>query len=826
MQMRILKVKTNLLLATLAAVCLHGAPVAEAAGGLRLDQAFGHHGIGEHKLGPAYGSTQYVSAHVNPDGSVLAARHEGQNGDEVVTVRRYDPGGEPEGTVETHYELSAPEVVDAEGRYVIGAGSYVVRLLADGTPDPTFGKVDSYDRRMSDLIPCHVEAVLPLPSGQVMAGGAQCLARLDQDGKLDKSFGDRGAAMLHPLGIAGWRLELVGIAPGAGGNLILALNRFRSAGYGEQTIPDGSLVVAITPTAGLDSTWGQRGLIDSKMTIGAISPTPDGGVLLAGERWGRQLDKVKAASDALLVRLGPDGAQSTGFGSGGTAALDIGGVDLVNAMTVQPDDGIVIAGAATRLSFVCTEYWEQFCDETPFVARFRADGSSDAAYGEGGVSELSPLTASFAPIEGMGVLGLSPRPDGGVLAWGGAGINAFMAALGPGGGLDRTFGDAGIRVEQRQGRSSANAHVLGIDRRGRILVLGGTNSGVAPGALFRFLRGGVLDRSFGTDGFVRVPGNARAVAVGSRGDAYVLSGEFGPNLVSHITSGGRLDHRFGVEGSTPLPSLPPIVRHGKTLAADFDPRALVAMPDGGVLVGGESSSDSGSTVRMVVVKLTAKGRSVPSFGQGGIAVLAFGRRANCNLAAMTTGPGGRVLLAGKVRTGRRQRQALAIVAIRRDGLPDRSFGTAGLATTPLRGDSRATAIAVRDGDIFVAGRQRAHKRARLVLLRFSADGRFDRRFARRVSRSWPRPADRRNVPDPRQVLPVGRDLVLVSHIGSSLTVFSLSGAYRGTIRDDPKAKPRERIAGATVQSGQLVVASNAKVTFTRSNFLLRRYQPR
>lgn len=830
--MRILDLNKTLLFAAIAAVCVLSAPAAQASGGLRLDRAFGHHGIAEPRLGPAFGSSQFVSAHVNADGSVLAAWHEGQNGEGVATVRLYGADGALVRTVETRYEQSAPEVVDAEGRYLAGEGNYVTRFLADGTPDPSFGELDAHGKRLSDWIRCEVQAVLPLPSGQIIAGSSQCLARFDQDGKLDPSFGEKGVLDLGSLGVKGWRLRLAGIAPGSGGDVILAINRFRSDGSGgEGKVQDGSLVVAVTPTAGLDPSWGQGGIVDSSLSLGAISPVAGGGVLLAGEQWGRKLSDLKAESDAVVVQLGPDGRPSAGFGSGGMATLDLGGVDLVHAMAVQPDGGIVIGGVATRLTLVCTDYWEQMCDEIPFVARFRADGSRDAAYGRDGVSEPSALTAPFAPIEGVGVLGLSPRPDGGVLAWGGAGINAFLAALGPDGSLDPGFGEAGVRVEQRKAKSSAAAHVLGVDRRGRVLVLGATTSGVAPeapsGAVFRFRRDGELDRSFGTGGFVRVPGNARALAVGPDGGAYVLSGEFGPNLVSHVTAGGRLDQQFGVEGSAPLPPTPPIVRRGKARATEFDPRALVVLPDGGVLVGGESGEAyAGSAVRMAVMKLNRRGRLAPSFGRRGIATLAFGQRGNCNLTAMAAGPGGRVLLAGKIRVGRAQRRTLAVAVIRRDGSPDHSFGTAGLARAPLRGESRVTAITADGNAIIAAGDGGRYGRVRRVLLRFSADGRLDGGFARRVAKSWSRSPDPGYVPEPSQVLVVGRDLIVVSRGAPSLTVFSHSGDYRGAISEDPKVRPPKRIAAATVQAGRLVVATNLKVGSRRSAFILRRFQPR
>jgi uncharacterized delta-60 repeat protein len=831
--MRTPRFTTNLVLATVAvvlAVLLRGAPAADAASGLKLDRAFGHRGTAAPALGPAYGSTEFVSAHVNADGTLVAGRHEGQNGEGVATFRFYGAAGSPQGEIETRFEVSTPEVADAEGRYLIGGENHLIRLRADGTPDPSFGEIDVYDRRWSDWIPCKVEAILPLPSGRIVAGGSGCVSRPNADGKGDEAFGDKGSLALASLGITGRKLELVGIAPGPGDSLLLALNRSRSAPYGEKTLPDGSLVTAITPSDGSESTWGRTWTVELEATLGAIAPVAGGGVLLAGERWGREIDEINSESDAVLIQLGPDGTRSANFGLGGEAGLDLGDVDIVNAIAVQPDRGALIAGATTKAPQACSD-WEQFCDETPFVARFTAGGSRDTAYGRDGVSLLDRLRYEYAPVQGEGVLGLSLRPGGGVLAWGGGGINGFLAALGPDGALDPAFGDAGIRVEQRKGASSVSSHVIGVDGKGRTLVLGGTNSGVAPGAppgaLLRFRPGGDLDRGFGEGGFVRVPGNSRALAVGPHGDAFVLSGEFGPNLVVHVTAGGRLDPRFGVDGSAPLPDLPPVIRHGKQRRVELDPRAIVALPHGGALIGGESGEvGGGGLTRMVVVRLNAKGRPARSFGHRGIATVAFGRRGNCNLAAMSAAPGGRILLAGKIRTGPTQRQVLAVVAIRRNGRVDRGFGSAGLALAPLRGDSRATAIAVDRRGIVVGGRQGTHKKSRLLLMRFSADGRLDRSFAARVWKTWPRPAKRLNVPEPSQMLPVGGDLVLINRLGLAVTVFSRAGAYKGAIAEDPKARPREYVAGAAVQRGRLVISSNRRAGNRRNSLILRRYLPR
>jgi uncharacterized delta-60 repeat protein len=65
---------------------------------------------------------------------------------------------------------------------------------------------------------------------------------------------------------------------------------------------------------------------------------PDGKILLAGTT------DVNGRDEFAAARLLSDGTPDNSFGQGGKAIFDLGGSDHANAMTLQPDGKIIVAG--------------------------------------------------------------------------------------------------------------------------------------------------------------------------------------------------------------------------------------------------------------------------------------------------------------------------------------------------------------------------------------------------------------------------------------------------------------------------------------------------
>ena len=73
--------------------------------------------------------------------------------------------------------------------------------------------------------------------------------------------------------------------------------------------------------------------------------TPDGGIVAVGRTDAAGFTKL----DFGIVRYTPDGTPDQGFGAAGIVRTDVlGGGDQANAVAVQPDGKIVVAGFATR----------------------------------------------------------------------------------------------------------------------------------------------------------------------------------------------------------------------------------------------------------------------------------------------------------------------------------------------------------------------------------------------------------------------------------------------------------------------------------------------
>jgi uncharacterized delta-60 repeat protein len=107
----------------------------------------------------------------------------------------------------------------------------------------------------------------------------------------------------------------------------------------------------------------------------ALAVQPDGKLLVAGSA------RDGGATKVMLARFNVDGSPDAGFGSGGQVLTAIGDGDDVaaSAVAVQADGRIVVAGHATDSG-----------GTDMMVARYNGDGSPDASFGTGG-SALIPL---------------------------------------------------------------------------------------------------------------------------------------------------------------------------------------------------------------------------------------------------------------------------------------------------------------------------------------------------------------------------------------------------------------------------------------------------
>jgi uncharacterized delta-60 repeat protein len=178
-------------------------------------------------------------------------------------------------------------------------------------------------------------AVLVQPNGRiVVAGGGApgssfCVARLRSDGKLDTTFGVRGKKTIT---FGRDNESAFGAALQEDGKILLAGDAdFRVAIA--RLKPNGSLDATFSEDGKKLFTWGKGGL--SRAT--AVIPLPNGKIVLAGFS-GPETGNVQAA------RLTAGGVLDKTFGVGGIATIDFDGDDFGLAAARQANGRIVIAG--------------------------------------------------------------------------------------------------------------------------------------------------------------------------------------------------------------------------------------------------------------------------------------------------------------------------------------------------------------------------------------------------------------------------------------------------------------------------------------------------
>lgn len=487
---------------------------------------------------PAASYSNYVTLRYLSDGALDASF----GGGGMVTT---DLGG-------TGYEPSS--IVLQSGRYLVAGTAYpgtdldvgVVRLNADGSRDTSFDKdglrIDNVGSESTLL----ADALL-LPDGRLLGTGSRRQAenlamQFTDDGALDPAFAGDGSALAGRV-----------TQPGRGarqpdGSVLLA----GSYGFGMQT---AFVVSRILPNGAADAAFGTGGTLEWLVGAGydhlaGVAALPDGRILLGGDC--DYPDVVGTVSAFALARINANGTRDLTFGNNGAVVTPLGGFDTANALAVQPDGKILLAGRIYRASTGRDEI---------ALARFDATGVLDPTFNGIGLVRTA-IGSGNAEIRAIQLL-----PDGRILVAGDC-IGAFdgdflLARYHADGTLDTGFDGDGLVITAVTPNSPDHATCLAIQPDGRIVVAGSSWNGAQEVcAVLRFYDNGVVDPTYGTNGraFVDFPGSfadrAAQVLIDSAGRVVLAAdagGEFG---VARL----RGDNPSAVGPGNPAPPAPGISR--------------------------------------------------------------------------------------------------------------------------------------------------------------------------------------------------------------------------------------------------------------------------
>jgi uncharacterized delta-60 repeat protein len=357
------------------------------------------------------------------------------------------------------------------------------------------------------------------PDGKIVMAGAcsnsgnrnVCLARLNTDGSLDTSFDGPDTAtpgngkFLLPIGSGNDEATALALQPDG---KIVVVGRCYNGGSIEFCVArlnaDGNLDTSFD---GPDTAAPGNGKFQLPMgstinVANALALQPDGKIVVAG-------DCSSGVANFCLARLSPDGNLDASFDGPDTATpgngkflLPIGSSESnARALALQPDGKIVVAGYCSNGSN------SDFC-----LARLNSDGSLDTSFDgpdtatPGNGKFLLPIASSRGQANALAL-----QPDGKIVVAGscssGGNLDFCLARLNTDGSFDMSFDGPNTTIPGDGkfrlpiGSSQSTANSLALQLDGKIVVAGDCYDNSFDFCLARLNTDGDLDTSFdGPDG--------------------------------------------------------------------------------------------------------------------------------------------------------------------------------------------------------------------------------------------------------------------------------------------------------------------------------------
>jgi uncharacterized delta-60 repeat protein len=426
-----------------------------------------------------------------------------------------------------------------------------------------------------------------------------------------------------------------------------------------------------------------------------------------------------SAAGLAMSASGASSPLDPSFGHGGKVKTAFGSDDWATAVALGRKGKIVVTGASLRKARGPTRI---------ALARYLRNGRRDPSFGKHG--KLLSRIGSSPYAADVSVLPSGKTLVGGSTFLKGNKVVFLLARYRPNGALDRTFGQNGAATVAFR-RSDAEASALALQPNGKILLAGWESTGKKSKsrygfALARFRRNGILDRSFGQAGRVKISfGKQRALgtslAVASNG-AIVLAGytakllQVGPGLfepipqqwaLARVNASGQLDPSFGAGGKvmTQLGTPDPYFGDAAYAVRVLPNRKIVAV---GAAFDGYSE--------FAVARYMPDGTLDQSFGSAGKTIAGFGPDYSNTAFAMALTSDGKILTAGY------SNDRFALARYLPDGGLDPSFGSGGTIATKVGRDSHGNDLALQpDGKAVVVGSSDwRSRREHFMVLRYLA----------------------------------------------------------------------------------------------------------
>jgi uncharacterized delta-60 repeat protein len=668
-------------------------------------------------LSAAYALTQ------QPDGKLVAVGRgfDDSLGDVFAVVRYYADGSLDatfggDGFVVTNVGGPGDEAIDViaepNGKLVVLGGPSDFTLLrynADGTLDRTFGGGDGIATGFPTVTSAISAGVVRQSDGKLIVAATAfgegnvnfALARYTANGTLDTTFGGGDGLVTTDFGGADFVGAVIRqpdgrlVLAGQSGARDLAIARYNADGTLDTTFDgDGLVSTIIRPTAYSEGAT-------------ALVRQSDGKLLVTGST-DMGLDS-EAGRDLFLVRYNVDGTLDSSFGDDGIVTDHIGseGALIAPGSIIQQADGkVAVAG-----TFVTRDFLRKIV-----VARYNADGTSDASFGGGDgvvIYTFPPDSSGTDVTEGFDIV---EQPGGKLVVAGRRADSLALVRFNSDGSLDTTFGEAGMRdqgMEEQQLSSIVIPANLFTDPDGDPLTLTATQADGSP--LPSWLTFDPATRTFSGTAPERSP-NVQIRLVATDPGGLCVEDEF--EIVSNVAPRAQ-----GVR-----------TNFGSDMTVE-DSRMVIVQPDGTIVVAGSRLAEPGNPVRsddFALVRYLADGTLDTSFGNGGLAQTNFGPVLTAERPWLIARQAdGKLVVVGREEDHKQAFELpdnLKIARYNADGSLDLTFGGGdGVVTTPLPAESvvwPSANVLLSDGKFAVAGFFDGSP----MVARFNADGTVDTTF--------------------------------------------------------------------------------------------------
>jgi uncharacterized delta-60 repeat protein len=603
-------------------------------------------------------------------------------------------------------DIAKAVAIQPDGKIVVAGVSYIgmnnsyyvrefalVRYNTDGSLDTTFDSDGKVTTAISDYGNT-ANAVAIQADGKIVAAGESfdyvsfdfAVVRYNADGSLDTTFdGDGKVTTRFGSGNDIARAvaiqtdgKIVAAGQNDDNNLELAVVRYNTDGSLDTTFDDDGKVAT------------RRQVLFDEPTAVAIQP--NGKIVTVNTSY-----NVTGGWSFTVVRYNTDGTLDTTFDNDGIVSTDVGYYNFGNAVAIQTDGRIVVAGASRS-------------DTTSFdfsAVRYNVDGSLDTTFDTDG-----KVTTNIG-VPSSEARSVAIQSDGKIVA-----VGSHIVRYNVDGSLDTTFAGIGLATTN----FLPNDVAIQIDGK---IVMAGTNY-YSPNGAFVVVRlnpDGSMDTTFDIDGKVTTEiSNLNAItAVAIQTDGKIVAAGFTSTnnsnrafAVVRYNIDGSLDTTFDSDGIVITTALSPYDR-----AND-----VAIQADGKIVVAGSAYNSSIYRNYFAVVRYNTDGSLDTTFdGDGKVITPILNNDSVANAVA--------IQMDGKIVAAGYSDNDFAVVRYNIDGSLDTGFDEDGkVITTVLNSVEIATAVAIQmDGKIIAAGSSRdGNSNSDFALVRYNTDGSLDNSF--------------------------------------------------------------------------------------------------